>query len=529
MRRISRGWTAAGAAAALVLLGVGAARTFPVGEAVGAGIPAGYVRGVPGPVTAVLARGGAGAAFAGTAHGVYRSGDGGRSWARIFRAGIGRGPVLALASDSEGKVLYVVHAGALHRSSGAGFRWSRILGGREGVLCVAVSPRDPSLLLAGTARGVAVSADGGSRWEPTHNGGPEGRVLQILFDPARQGACYLLSEQGLFHSQDAGRSWDRLRPDPAPAAEEADRESGAEIGEGPGRDGPGLQRLAADRQGNLYLGTDHGVLTSADAGRSWSALPTVGMSASPVRHLLPDPAQERVLYAVTPAGLFAYSADWRAWRPLREGLEAPGADSLGFDADTRRLWVGTRRGLFWLPAPGVVPALPSAEGSQPIRAGPPVRAVQEAAIRYAEVHPGKISRWRALARWRSLFPSFTIGLDQDRDATVVSSTDKGVTKFSVGPEKRSLSLDFGFTWDLADLVWNPDQTSIDARSRLMVQLRQEILEEVTRLYFEHRRLGSEFAAHPTEDPLLTSERTLRVEELTAQLDALTGGWFSEND
>ena len=153
-------------------------------------------------------------------------------------------------------------------------------------------------------------------------------------------------------------------------------------------------------------------------------------------------------------------------------------------------------------------------------------AVQAAAIRYAEVHPGKISRWRALARWRGLFPHFTVGLDQDRDPTIVSSTTAGITKFSVGPERKAVSLDFGFTWDLANLVWDSAQTSIDVRSRLMVQLRQDILEEVTRLYFERKRLLHEFQATPSVDPVLRQERSLRIAELTAQLDALTGGFFT---
>ena len=76
------------------------------------------------------------------------------------------------------------------------------------------------------------------------------------------------------------------------------------------------------------------------------------------------------------------------------------------------------------------------------------------------------------------------------------------------------------------MIWNPDQTSIDARSRLLVQLRQDLLEEVTRIYFERERLLAEFNGQPTSDPVLRKERSIRVEELTAYLDAMTGGWFS---
>ena len=159
---------------------------------------------------------------------------------------------------------------------------------------------------------------------------------------------------------------------------------------------------------------------------------------------------------------------------------------------------------------------------------PSVQEAQRAAIRYAEVMPEKIQGWRAGAIWRNWFPRFTLSLNQDRDTTIASSTSAGKTSFSVGPKDESVRLGFNFTWDLANFVWNPDQTSIDVRSRLMVQLRQDILDEVTRLYFERRRLLHEFQRNPTTDELLQGERSLRVEELTAQLDALTGGWFSRN-
>ena len=44
------------------------------------------------------------------------------------------------------------------------------------------------------------------------------------------------------------------------------------------------------------------------------------------------------------------------------------------------------------------------------------------------------------------------------------------------------------------MIFSTEQTSIDVRSRLMVQLRDDILDEVTRLYFERRRLQLELAS-----------------------------------
>jgi len=72
----------------------------------------------------------------------------------------------------------------------------------------------------------------------------------------------------------------------------------------------------------------------------------------------------------------------------------------------------------------------------------------------------------------------------------------------------------------------------------MVQLRDDILEEVTRLYFERKRLLLE-AARLEEDRSRDNEdrsgiflaklleKKIRVEELTAYIDAYTGGRYSE--
>lgn len=182
--------------------------------------------------------------------------------------------------------------------------------------------------------------------------------------------------------------------------------------------------------------------------------------------------------------------------------------------------------LGWIAAQG----LSKGEGvsllPDPFREGPSIREVQQAAIRYAEVPAEKIARWRVLARTRALLPRFTINLDQGKNRTVASATSNGKTTFSVGPEDQSLKLGFDFTWDLGDLVWSTDQLSIDGRSRLLVKLRNETLDEVTKVYFERQRLRAEFQGNPTDDEILQKERRLRMEELTARLDALTGGYFS---
>ena len=78
------------------------------------------------------------------------------------------------------------------------------------------------------------------------------------------------------------------------------------------------------------------------------------------------------------------------------------------------------------------------------------------------------------------------------------------------------------------LIWNTDQTSIDTRSKLMVELRDDIMNEVTRTYFERRRIQIELLSSPPQDLKLSLEKELRLQELTADIDALTGGYFSKH-
>ena len=65
-------------------------------------------------------------------------------------------------------------------------------------------------------------------------------------------------------------------------------------------------------------------------------------------------------------------------------------------------------------------------------------------------------------------------------------------------------------------------------SQLWVELRDDIINEVTRTYFERRRLQVEMFTSPPGDLKLSLEKELRLQELTADIDALTGNYFSKS-
>jgi hypothetical protein len=158
----------------------------------------------------------------------------------------------------------------------------------------------------------------------------------------------------------------------------------------------------------------------------------------------------------------------------------------------------------------------SKEDIQDLFAGEPtIEQVQGAAMEYSETNMNKIKSWRRQARLRALFPSFSLGYNKS-----IYGSSSGA--MAVGPR----DWDIAFSWDVGDLVWNSDQTSIDSRSRLTVQLRQDVLDQLNSLYYERRRLKAEMLLSPPVDDVEELYRDFEIQQLTANIDALTGNFFS---
>jgi len=82
-----------------------------------------------------------------------------------------------------------------------------------------------------------------------------------------------------------------------------------------------------------------------------------------------------------------------------------------------------------------------------------------------------------------------------------------------------------FSWDLGDIAYHPEQIDVSREAREVIKLRDDVLDEVTQLYFERRRVLAELAARPDAPPAENLRLRLRAAELAAGIDAWTGGWF----
>ena len=161
---------------------------------------------------------------------------------------------------------------------------------------------------------------------------------------------------------------------------------------------------------------------------------------------------------------------------------------------------------------------------------PIVEEVQQRSLEFFRVDNGRVNGMRAGAAWKAAVPwvEFTGG-----------ATGAGINETTLLDEYQPIENDLPWvkrnangqafegkarlSWNLPNLLFNPEE--LDVSSLMMAQ--KDVINTVTQLYYERRRVQVQLLAAPPRDPVARIQLEMRIEELTARLSGLTGGWFQE--
>lgn len=155
---------------------------------------------------------------------------------------------------------------------------------------------------------------------------------------------------------------------------------------------------------------------------------------------------------------------------------------------------------------------------------PSIVDIQQLALKYFKLHPEAIDEIRDAISSRGGVPSISIGGNYnrgDRDRNIDDPLQVIQTQDDWGENVYGGSITL--EWNLPELVFNPSEL----QSYALVGVQLNILKEVTRIYFIRRQLMLSLFVDPPEDERARIALQLRINEMTALIDAFTGGQFSQ--
>jgi photosystem II stability/assembly factor-like uncharacterized protein len=278
------------------------------------------------------------AVYAGTAHGVVRSADGGQSWGQTGLSDVAIN-VLAVDAHTPSTLYASGSAGTIYRSVDGGADWTSAsvdsFPNQSGaaIAFIAIDPFTPSILyaLSGGPRGTLYkSTDGGHSWSIISAANVYASVL--VTDPALPSTLYAnLDGAGLSKSTDGGTTWAATGLNDFPIALAID----------PANSNTLYASTASD--------TSQAILKSTDGGKTWSAIDTISAvvaTAIPVTRSLVFAPNESV-YVTSGAGIFKSADGGITWAESDAGLRIHDIRTvIGGPLNPSILYGGDNNGLF---------------------------------------------------------------------------------------------------------------------------------------------------------------------------------------
>jgi hypothetical protein len=180
--------------------------------------------------------------------------------------------------------------------------------------------------------------------------------------------------------------------------------------------------------------------------------------------------------------------------------------------------------------------------------GPPVQEVHKIALEYANIDVRDASTWKKRSKISAILPRFQVDYaNKVRNFVDVNVNDNvyvGSDNVVVGPEEGSYKetadssqyIGVRAVWSLNELIFSRDSLNVSREALNIMRERNALLEAVNKHYFERKKLIGEMAqlaaikvplrlAQKKDQELFLKKITMEKE--TAALDALTGGWFSQ--
>ncbi|MBU1122584.1 MAG: hypothetical protein ABH952_02465 [Candidatus Omnitrophota bacterium] len=370
----------------------------------------------------------------------------------------------------------------------------------EESILTAVKVRDK--IYVGTTAGIYFASDDILNWERIRNLRNDAAVYSIA---ATQEAVYIASSKGVYvlTEQNSARRVFVVRS--------ADVEDKIGII-------ANIIKVDIFDESKIWLGTNQGLFVSLDKGQSWVKLYIEGIDNLDINSLGQKKNEKNSIYLAASKGFLKVDLDQKISQNISAGVLSAKINWVEVSFNDR-VYLATSNGVF-VSEDSFLKGSAKNGLEELLKNEPAIEEIQTAALLYNEIHPDKIKRWRNGLKFRALFPS--VDLDFNKTIYGTAGTNNYDGRAFVGPRDWSV----GFSWDVANVIWNSYEDDVDTRSRLNTQLRLDLIDELNRVYFERLRLKREIKTSSLFGDELF-QKQLRLKELDAIIDGYTGGHFSK--
>ncbi|MBN1947611.1 MAG: hypothetical protein JW797_18230 [Bradymonadales bacterium] len=418
-----------------------------------------------------------------------------------------------LVDPRETNQVYAVAGQGIYRSQDYGASWELIsLGvGRTEERFTSLALGEGTLVV-GTTSGALVSLDNGASWERIPGPPSSASIAFVASSPTYPQYLYLVGDGRLYRSRDGGRSW--LPRTVLPAVR-------------PGE----INNLVIDpdNSNRLLVATASGVQETNDGGDAFRLIASTGLRDRNVRWLA---LYRSALVVGTEDGIYSMSGEAGVWLDLDQGLPAATIYQVAVGPDDH-IWIASGQGIYQLMHPWemISGQEQARRASEMFAAEPDLGRTLAAVLTYYGYHDLPVDSWATRLWWSRFLPTVRVEyrVDQQRretadyvyDSAGLSNLDGLDLRRQDDGELRVMGL-----VDLYDLVMEPREMSVRQEGEQLVKRRSRLVRRLLRLYTTRQNLVMRIAEgrNTTIARVLMDQMVLA--ELTARLDAMSGGFFS---
>ena len=358
---------------------------------------------------------------------------------------------------------------------------------------------------------------------------------EIFFSLKNNNDLFLATSNGVYLFDDKNLTWDKI----SVGIEKLQN----------GR--TNVKHLLIDKEGNLWAACGTGVYKTNDNGKSWKRISDgIRKNDDGFQEALYLFESNETLYVTCASGVYYLDKRNNEWIDFTQGIRSKESNKKVYWISRLQdnFYVATDEGLFITGDSGHSPQISSLLLKGKIESDfanlnemePSVIEVQKQALKFSSLPTtGDYKRYRTQARLRNLIPRVGVDLNTTGTSTNYYQLDNGIAtdaslnnKFNGDSTKRyqhdgKAFKQFSVLWNTDQLFYDDEIRYILNQARLTANIKENLLDDVTRIYFKRRKLQLESLSNIEIDPLEKIQMSLEIAELTGQLDSRTGGWFSK--